>query len=231
MAVIIQEEVKRQPWMSDQEFEWAQQEEKARCNTLLRKTLGRRKAILAIKAQHPLRSDGTPGAEYTARLRKALEVKQKLEADNFQVTLMTFGGIHAGHNTISLAEAGAQWLIEHKVDPTDILIRSAIYSGNDEDDTAIVEFENDQYAELHIVLSAGQVARTYLFCVAMGWIPTLHAISFIDSKPHHSMVCEIWGTWPGSLNDFRNNGTKALQSATEAIRKRHLEEAEESQTH
>lgn len=224
--VIIHQDIKRQDWMTDDLYRWALQEEEARCNSLLRQALGLNKALVCIKAQDPLCEDGTPNAEYTARLREALRVKADLESRNFHVTLMTFGGIHEGNTKVALAGAGTTWLTEHGVSPSTIITDPTAFSGFDEDEFGIREFERDlNYAEHHIICSSGQVPRTYLFCVAKGYQPTLHPITHRDTKPRHSMVCEVWGTWAGSLNTFRSGTPESMIAAAKAIRQRHLEAA------
>lgn len=226
MAVIIHEDTPRQPWMSDNVYAWYVQEEEARCNSQRRLALGYNRALIAVKAQHPLNPDGTPGLEYEERLAKALDLAQKLEAHNhMQVTLMTFGGVHDGCATTSLAESGANWLKDHGIDGRSIIINSTVYSGNDEDDLAAQEFANDPtYRELHIVLSAGQYERTRLYFISAGYQPFLHPVVYLDAKPHHSTVCEVWGTWPGSINDFKEGGLTKVQEAAKAIRQRHHDE-------
>ena len=91
--------VARQDWMTEEVYQWAVLEEQARINTLSRLRRGGKEAIVAIKAQHPLNSDGTPGPEYEQRLQKALAVGHELEAKGLKVSYITFGGVHEGHKT------------------------------------------------------------------------------------------------------------------------------------
>ena len=218
-----QVQVTRQDWMTQEIYEWAILEEKARVNTWERQQTEGKKALVAIKAQHPLNADGTPGPEYAQRLEKALKVKKELEECGLTVVFMTFGGVHEGHKTISLAEAGTQWLINHGIDADSILTRPVVFSGNDEDRIAAEEFaKNNEYRELHVILSAGQWERARLYFIFMGWQPTLHAITFLDARPNHSTVCELWGAWavPGFAK-----GPSEIARITDEIRKRHIEDA------
>lgn len=84
--------IPREPWMTDADFQWVLLEERARINTEERKQASPPKALIAIKAQHPLTADGKPGPEYLGRLRQALAVAKELRAVEF----MTFGGVHDG---------------------------------------------------------------------------------------------------------------------------------------
>lgn len=211
----------RQEWMSDEVYDWAVLEEEARLRTLVCSELGGKKALVAIKAQHPLNADGTPGPEYAQRLEEAMAVKSRLEARGLTVVFMTFGGIHEGHKTISLAEAGRQWLIEHEVSEEAIVTRPVAFSGNDEDRMA-AEYFNQEFSELHVVLSAGQWERTRLYFIFMGLQPTMHPITFLDAKPNHSTVCELWGAW--AVPAFAK-GPDAIAEATDKIRKKHIEAA------
>lgn len=231
MAVIVHQEIPYQDWMDDKVHAWAQQEEEARCNSALRLAISFNQALIAIKAQHPLHPDGTPGPEYQARLEAALQLKHDLETKHgTKVTMMTFGDVHEGCESTTLAKAGADWLIDRGVAPDSIIMHRKVYSGNDEDDLAAQEFANNSaYRELHVVLSAGQWERTRLYFIAMGWQPFLHPIVYLDAQPHHSSVCEIWGTWRGSINGFKQNGLEGVREEAEAIRQRHRDELAASQ--
>lgn len=185
--------MKKQDWMSEEIYKWAILEEESRVRTLARRQEGEQKALIAIKAQHPLNANGTPGPEYEARLRKALKVKEDLEKDGFKVDFITFGGVHEGHKTVSLAEAGAKWLRGYGVDATTIEESPAVFSGNDEDRLAAKKFEQGTYSQLHVVLSAGQWDRARLYFMLVGWQPEFHPVTFLDAAPNHSMVYELWG--------------------------------------
>ena len=216
--------VVRQDWMTDEVYAWAVLEEQARINTLDRLERGGKNAIVAIKAQHPLNADGTPGPEYEQRLEKALDVGYQLQAKGLTVYYMTFGGVHEGHKTISLANSGHKWLIKHGVDQKRIHMLPVVFSGNDEDRLAAEMFTEggEQFSELHVVMSAGQWERSRLYFIFCGWQPTFHAITFLDAKPNHSTVCELWGSWavPGFAK-----GPDEIARITDEIRKKHLEAA------
>ena len=122
--------VRRQEWMTDQVYAWACLEREARLNTLARRNTNK-DVLVAIKAQHPLHEDGTPGPEYELRLEKALEVGARLESKGWKVTYMTFGGIHEGNKYVTLADAGAAWLKSHGV--VSVITCPVVFSGNDED--------------------------------------------------------------------------------------------------
>ncbi|MBR0460455.1 YdcF family protein [Candidatus Saccharibacteria bacterium] len=178
---------------------------------------------MAIKAQHPLTPEGNPGAEYEARLERALRVKNELEAEGLQVVFMTTGGIHQGCDTTTLAEAGKNWLVSHGVPAESVVTRPVVYSGNDEDLQAAELMRSDEnFKELHVVMSVGQCFRTILLYDLLGWQPTLHPITFLEEKPHHSAVCEMWGPW-GAHDAFRN--VNQIGEETNKIRCRHIEEA------
>lgn len=204
--------------MTDEVYEWYQLEETARQNTLTRR-LG-----LGRKAQHPLNPDGTPGPEYEQRLEKALQVRDELEANGLiMADFMTFGGVHEGHEMMTLAEAGRSWLIENGVEAEAIKTCPVVYSGNDEDRLAAEEFlGNPEYSQIHVVMSAGQWERARLYYIFCGVQPEFHAITFLDGRPNHSTVCELWGSW--AVPAFAK-GPEEIRRVTEEIRQRHLNEA------
>ena len=210
----------KQDWMSEEIYAWYLKEESARKRTLERRNSGGDGAMIAIKAQHPLTADGKPGPEYTARLERALLVKKMLEAEGKKVRILTFGGVHEGCEDVTLAEAGTKWLIDHGVDKKSIKPFNVVFSGNDEDRLAAEEFSRDENCtELHVVMSAGQWERCRLYFIFCGWQPEMHAITFLDQKPNHSTVCELWGSW--AVPSFEK-GPEAIEKATEEVRQRHL---------
>lgn len=213
----------RQDWMNDRVYEWACLEEQARLNSLGRYYAGGKKAMIAIKAQDPLNPDGTPGREYTFRLEKALAVRRDLEVQGLRVEFATFGGVHKGCASTTLAEAGRNWLIDHGVRAEAIESFGTVFSGNDEDRLAAEKFAKDEgYAQLHVVMSAGQWDRARFYYIFCGWQPEFHTVTFLETKPRHSSVCEMWGGW--AMPSFAA-GVEAVEQETEKIRQRHLAEA------
>lgn len=217
-------EVVRQEWMTDEVYEWACLEKQARLNTLKRYQVGGHKMLIAIKAQHPLNGDGTPGPEYEARLKKALEVAGGLVAKGYEVDFMTFGGVHEGCQTESLADAGVDWLMENAlITRRQIHASRMVYSGNDEDYLAAEKFAySPEYRQLHVILSAGQWDRSRLYFIYMGWQPEMHPITFLDADPYHSSVCELWGPW--AVPAFAE-GPEAVAKTTAEIRAQHMADA------
>ncbi len=209
--------------MDDDIFQWAVREELARENTLSRKKGNGKKALVAIKAQHPLTPEGNPGAEYEARLERALKIKKELETEGLQVVFMTTGGIHEGCHSTTLAEAGKKWLVSHEVPAESVITRPVVYSGNDEDLQAAELMRADEdFRELHVVMSVGQFDRTRMLYILFEWQPEFHLVTFLEKKPHHSSVCELWGAW-GAHDAFRD--VKRIGEETNKIRLRHIEEA------
>lgn len=222
--------INRQPWMNDQQYDWALQEELSRVNTLRRLHEGEGKILIAIKAQHPLNPDGTPGPEYTTRLNEALELMHIMtelyDYHKSKFKFMTFGGIHDGHATMTLAEAGANWLKTNGIPEDSIIVHNQIFSGNDEDDLAAQEFANDaDYSELHVVMSAGQYDRSRFYFMSTGWQPFLHPIPYLDGVPNHSSLCEFSGTYSSSARMLVENGLENAIHSAEETRQRHLAEA------
>ena len=215
--------VEKQSWMTDMVYEWACLEKQARLNSYERMRKGGKKVLIAIKAQHPLNEDGTPGSEYRERLEKALEVAERIKNAGMTVNFMTFGGIHEGCSRTTLADAGKKWLQDHGVKEEEIEEKSVVFSGNDEDRLAAEKFaEENDYRELHVILSAGQWDRARLYYIYMGWQPHFHPVTFLEEDPNHSSVCELWGSW--AVPAFAE-GPEAIKKVTEEIRNRHLEGA------
>lgn len=213
----------RQDWMSDGVYELYVGEELARKNTLEAQQSGRTGALIAIKAQHPLTAEGEPGAEYTARLKKALEVREQLQVRGMGVHLMTFGGVHEGCDHETLARAGWCWLVAHGCDVGEVLMRPKVFGGNDEDRLAVEQFRAEPiYAELHVVLSLGQIHRSVAYYNHLGLQPTFHPVTFVAQRPHHSSTCEMFGPW--GLPAFAQ-GPEELARRTAEIARKHQEDA------
>lgn len=212
----------RQSWMTDEVYDWFCKEDAARRRTLQRMASESKRVLVTVKAQHPLNPDGTPGKEYMMRLNEALRLKAELEAKGLEAEFVTVGGKHEGSN-VTLAEAGAKYLIAHGVREEAITQFRVIFSGNDEDRIVAEKFAHGDYCQLHVVLSAGQWDRARLYYIFMGWQPEMHPVVFLEERPNHSMVCELWGGW--GVPAFAK-GVQAIQAATEEIARRHIEEAE-----
>lgn len=219
----------RQDWMDDIEYERICMEEKARLNSLDRYENGKRKALIAIKAQHPLDSDGMPGDEYTERLVEAIRLSRRLTERGLDVAFATFGGIHAGNASVTLAEAGKNYLIQCGgiVDESRIMAFSDVLNGNDEDRSAAEAFDEGDYAELHVVLSLGQLPRAVLSYHSFGWQPFFHPITYLRNTPHHSFAAESCGDW--GIRSFFKSQDK-VQEVTDQITQRHLDEAKQEQS-
>lgn len=217
----------RQDWMTDRIYELVCMEAQARANTLQQKECGRpKKALVAIKAQHPLNSDGSPGVEYERRLKKALEVAYMLQNQGFFVHFATFGGIHVGNDSVTLAEAGRDFLKAHDkvLRDSQIHVFPEAMSGNDEDRLATECLEKGEYNELHVVMSDGQYPRARLSFITLGLYPEFHPVVMLDETPHHSFVCELYGHW--AVPAFAKS-TEEVQRATGEIAQKHLDEIRE----
>ncbi len=224
--MVAESQVPKQDWMDDATHRMAVLEEIAREQTLDRQLMMGGKALVAIKSQHPLIGNGYPGVEFELRLQQALHVAAELLDDGLETTFLVFGGEHAGNDEVTLADAGAAWLMEHGVASEEIQ-KIVVYAGNDEDTFAADIFQGDlDYETLHVVCSVGQIPRCWLNYSLMGWQPILHPVTCLGVKPHQSMVCELKGDW-GVPAYFAEDTTAVVQAATKSIRKRHQQELED----
>lgn len=174
--------------------------------------------------------DGTPRAEYEQRLDKALEIASAADDNDKGADFITVGGIHEGCEDTSLAESGKDYLDQYKSSEWQIFQHDEAMSGYEEDLIAAQHFiDNAKYSEFHVVCSIGQVDRSYLTFISLGIQPIFDPITFLDSKPNHSLVCEQRGSW-GVPAFFQEGGNDAVRKASEAIRQRHLAEAERGST-
>ncbi len=220
----------RQPWMDDRTYELYQAEYIARTNMLNRRNRDGGNALILVKAQHPLLPSGDPGPEYAKRLDKALEIISLIEDNYDEIHIVTVGGIHAGNDNVPLAKAGYYYLVKRGIDPSCIFMHPEAMSGYKEDAVAAQYFIDDpDFCEFHVVCSIGQIDRSYLTFISLGIQPTFDPITFLDSSPNHSLVCEQRGSW-GVPAFFQEGGNDAVRKAAEAIRQRHLAEAKRGST-
>lgn len=214
----------RQDWMTDRDY-WLYIEECiARSNMLNRRNRDGEKVLILIKAQHPLQ-DGEPNLEYAQRLDKALEVAYSANDRGKTVHFITVGGIHQGDPNTTLAEAGQAYLYQYEIGDDIVFAHPEAMNGYEEDAIAAKHFIEDRdYCELHVVCSVAQIDRSYWTFVEMGIVPIFDSITFLDYDPNHSFVYE---QRRGIAPFFEPDGNAAVAKASEAIRQRHIAEAQQ----
>lgn len=232
----------QEKWMNAELYGIVLDEEWSRLRTLLRREDGGRIAIVHVKAQHMLYADGTPGPEYETRLAEALHVGKELVARGMKVIYVTSGAVHAGCDTVTLAEAGRRWLVDRGVDPEEITMHTTLKNGNDEDYQVAEMVETDrEISEIHVICSNGQMMRSMLCFMSKGWTPFFHPVTYLglnssefdadDSgsawtmdalRPHQSVIAELQGKGFGVSPFFE--GSDAIRAAEQAAIQRHEEE-------
>lgn len=195
-------------------------EEIARLNTLaLEADPSRSGSLILVCAQHPLTADGKPGKAFSARLDEAM-LRYKMLKDKGEPAILRIpGAIHAGDN-ISLAESGAQYLIENGIPEDDISADGTEENGTDEVTFAYSIFEQAKCKQLHICCGENQVFRNKMACMELlGILPYFHTTTVLDDgEMPHRIGFEV-GNPNGGLRFLRVDGGVA---ADNEAKKRHI---------
>ncbi len=193
-------------------------EEIARLNTLaLEADPNRSGSIILVCAQHPLTVDGKPGKAFSARLDEAMLRYRMMKDRGEPVIVRVPGAIHAG-DSVSLAEAGAQYLIENGIPEDDISADGTEENGTDEVTFAYNIFEQAQCKQFHICCGENQVFRNKMACMELlGILPYFHTTTILEEMPHR-IGFEV-GNPNGGLRFLRVDGGVA---ADNEAKKRHI---------
>ena len=220
-----------QEWMTPAQFCWAVIQNEAVTYSKMLRDLRRRnkadKALILVKAQHPLTPEGEPNDEYRLRLDKALEVAEKLRESALKPVFLVVGAAHAGHEK-TLASAGEEYLrsrLEASGDGADtkIIQQATIYSGNEEDWFACDTFLDDSlYDRLVIVGTTGQYMRSYMCCLLKSVIPQFELVNKWVVG-HQDPILELSGPW--SVGGYFTKGPMEAFRQADEIARRHTEEA------
>ncbi|MBR2782147.1 MAG: TIR domain-containing protein [Oscillospiraceae bacterium] len=169
--------------------------------------------LIEVAAQHPLRANGAPGAEFKKRLDLAAELYRRLkdesEDEDKEVRIYVPGSVHVYKgkaDPCSLSDSGVKYLLGKGIPEEDLIGEDAnrkykgdlgVYNTADECFVASRLFLDGDYGRLHCVCSPNQLYRKKLFYIAFGVIPYYHTVS-VD-KPAHDDVYELFHSIPAVL--------------------------------
>ena len=178
--------------------------------------------LIEVAAQHPLRPDGRPGAEFARRLDKARELYFKLRETDTPCAIYIPGSVHCYRgkaDPCSLSEAGRAYLTAAGIPPEDLLGEAenrrykgdqGVYNTADECYVASRIFFDGDYRRLHCVCSPNQIMRKKLFYIAFGVIPYYHTVN--SDRPAHDDMYELFHSIPGILAlDHTWQGSDSVQ--------------------
>ena len=128
------------------------------------------------------------------------------------------GAIHFG-DSVSLAEAGKEYLMEHGIPEEDISADGTEENGTDEVTFAYNIFEQAHCKQLHICCGENQVFRNKMACMELlGFLPYFHTTTTLEEMPHR-LGYEV-GNPNGGLRFLRIDQGVSVDGAT---KKRHIE--------
>ena len=195
---------------SDARKDWEQKVEKAQQNMKLCQNL--HNLLIEVASLHPLNPDGTPGMEFRLRLDYAVELYRNLKIENpdRQIHIYVPGSVHKP-DTISLSDAGKEYLIQCGIAEKDILGDEknceykgiqGVYNSADECYVSAQIFRNGSYRLVYSVCSPHQFVRKTLFYIQFGVIPILHTVPLnpneFQTSPH-DFLYEIFDALPDIL--------------------------------
>ena len=165
--------------------------------------------LIEVAAQHPLKSNGTPGVEFALRLDYAAHIYNEFKNQGKDVNIYVPGSVHCheGKTDItSLSQAGVDYLVKKGVSREDLLgeeknllykREDGVYNTADECYVASEIYRSGYYKRLHCVCSPNQLIRKKLFYLAFGVIPFYHTVS--SENLAHNDIYELFHTIPNVL--------------------------------
>ncbi|MFT4215175.1 MAG: hypothetical protein QM622_10430 [Microbacterium sp.] len=187
---------------------WRQQADSARHQ--MRSTVASRRVLIEVAAQHPLKDGLSPGAEFQARLDRAVELVLYYATRGWTVEVYVPGSRHRSNGVadkVSLSHAGTEYLKPllpadvslHGDDLNDIYLgETGVYGSADECFVTASYFKDGQFEQVIVVLSPQQLARKLLHYLAFGIEPLLHTAPV--SEPFHDIVTELMFSVPEVLD-------------------------------
>ncbi len=210
---------------------WYEKERTAKANIKRRK---RNKHILIeVAAQHPLVDGMYPNEEFTARLRRAIDLYSQKTEEGFTVEIYVPGSVHLDGDGVadyrSLSEAGCEYLKDNGI-PEEFLhgnemnnlfdnerAHKGVYNTADECYIAsrLFEREENPFRMLYSVCSPNQLMRKMLFYIEFGIFPAI--ITVPTDNMFHNFFNEMFRSIPYILDCDK---TYQSEDSAEAIRTR-----------
>lgn len=162
--------------------------------------------LIEVAAQHPLKSDGTPGEEFSRRLDMGIELYHKMKNVNKRCGIYVPGSLHMYEGVkdiLSLSEAGRRYLLKRNIPEKDIYGEpentkyrngDGVYNSADECFVATQIWKNEGYSELFCVCSPLQCMRKTTHYIAFGVFPSVFTCPVPEM--FHSYVGEVFEALP-----------------------------------
>ena len=167
-------------------------------------------ALIEVAAQHPLRVDGAPAAEFEARLRLGVRLFGEL-AESRPVEIYVPGSRHRDGDAVdpvSLSDAGGAFLRDAGIPAgairgEDLNERyrgdDGVYGSADECFVTASYYRDGLFGPLLAVVSPGQLQRKMLHYLAFGVLPLLHTAPTLPM--YHDPVAEAFDAIPRVLTE------------------------------
>lgn len=217
---------------SKQEEYWNAKKERAVKNMRIRKRT-KKKILIEVAAQHPLKEGLYPNEEFSARLDTAVKLYEEKKREGIPVEIYVPGSVHLDEDGIAdecaLSEAGCAYLLKKGI-PEECLhgdewnvafdeerIHKGVYNTADECYIAsrfFLRSESD-YFDLYSVCSPNQLMRKTLFYIEFGVYPKI--ITVPVANMYHDFFNELLFSVPYILGQ---DHTYQGENSKEAIRTR-----------
>ena len=185
------------------------------------------KVLIEIGAQHPLKDGKEPGAEFEARLLRAIELyKEEVERGN-EVIFYIPGSRHyitkdgeKIEDLIPLADAGRNYLIKQGINPeiihgSDANVKykgeKGVYNSGDECYVASKIYEDEECERLISVVSPVQVFRKGMFYGEFGIQPEIYSVP-LDNTFHNYIGELFWSLYVTTFIDHDWQGDESFLS-------------------
>lgn len=182
--------------------------------------------LIEVAAQHPLKKNGEPSAEFKARLDYAVRLYSEISQEH-NAKIYVPGSVHMHYGRVdvqSLSSSGKTYLINKGVPEADILAdeqnekykgEDGVYNSADECFVASQIFKNGYFKKLHCVCSPNQIHRKQLFYIAFGVLPLFYTVPC--DKMMHNLIFELFHAVPDVLI---NDHTWQKKDSVNGIRSR-----------
>ena len=178
--------------------------------------------LIEVAAQHPLRSNGTPGKEFAKRLDRAVSLYNQLREEGTNAKIYIPGSLHrfkGKTDPLPLSESGKYYLMSKGIPEIDLLAEEenlrykgeqGVYNTADECYVASQIFLNGDFHRLHCICSANQIMRKKLFYIAFGIIPYYYTVS--TEHMAHDDIFELFHSVPDIIAfDHTWQGSDSIQ--------------------
>lgn len=162
--------------------------------------------LIEIAAQHPLKSDGTPGSEFQERLNRGFQLYNEFK-NNEEVYIYIPGSCH-DDSGVSLSDAGKKYLLAKGIPEShvygdaiqeEIMNNKGVYNSFEECFVTYSIYKQKNFRKVFSVCSPYQMSRKILFYILLGIV--VEAIPVYCRKMWHNIIKENFEDIPFLLQN------------------------------